>query len=77
MNVLPDGSAFFVMDVETDPNVPRPDPVMWNPWNKVVQDHRDGTIHHDATNEERARRNLPTPWAPIMGDIDVRTPPIF
>ena len=25
-------------------------PIKWNPYNKVVQDHRDGTIDYEATN---------------------------
>lgn len=52
------------------------DPVMWNPWNKVVQDHRDGTIHHDRTNAERAKRGLPVPWTPEMGDTEPFQPPV-
>jgi hypothetical protein len=71
---LPDGSGFFVAEI--DSSAPRPDPIMWNPWNKVVQDHRDGTIHHDLTNEARATRGLPVPWTPEMGDIECRQPPI-
>ena len=48
MELLPDGSAFFVMEVDaTKPFNPNPiygqhEAVMWNPFNKVVQDHRDG-----------------------------------
>jgi len=72
MHVLPDGSAFFVTEV----GEPHPEPIMWNPYNKVVQDHRDGTIHHDATNRERAKRGLPTPWTPDMGDVEVHRPPV-
>src|SRR4051812_25736015 len=34
----------------------------WNPYNKVVQDLRDGHIDLERTNEERARRGLPVPW---------------
>lgn len=65
---LPDGSAFFVMDV--DPNAPRPHSVHWNPGNKVVQDHRDGTIDFEATNRERALRGLPVPWRPAMAETE-------
>ena len=36
--------------------------VMWNPWNKVVQDHRDGTVDHEATNYVRAALGLKVPW---------------
>ena len=66
---LPDGSAFFVSWVRPhDPGIP---PVRWNPWNKVVQDHRDGTIDQEATNVERAKRNLPVPWEPGMAEFEV------
>lgn len=73
--ILPDGSAFFVAEVPAGPNTD--DPIKWNPWNKVVQDHRDGTIHHDATNEARFARGLPTPWTSNMGDVECRQPPVF
>ena len=53
------------------------DPVMWNPYNKVVQDHRDGTIHEGRTNVERQFRALPTPWTPRIADIEVREAPVF
>jgi hypothetical protein len=66
---LPDGSAFFVAEIDT--NAPPRDPIMWNPYNKVVQDHRDGTIDHDLTNIERAKRGLPVPWVPAMADVEV------
>jgi hypothetical protein len=51
-------------------------PVYWNPYNKVVQDHRDGTIDHDATNRERAHRGLPVPWTPAIGRVEVHQPPV-
>jgi hypothetical protein len=51
-------------------------PVMWNPWNKVVQDHRDGTIHRRRTNRERARRGLPVPWTPRMAEAECHEPAI-
>lgn len=44
--------------------------IMWNPGNKVVQDHRDGTVYHDLTNNERAARGLPTPWTPEMAEAE-------
>lgn len=75
MHELPDGSGFFVAEVP--PEIPEHDPIKWNPWNKVVQDHRDGTIHHDMTNAERGKRGLPTPWTPDMGDKECREPPAF
>lgn len=51
--------------------------VMWNPWNKVVQDHRDGTIHHDLTNTERERLGLPVPWTSEMGAVECRERPVY
>lgn len=75
MHKLPDGSGFFVVQVDTAKPDTR-DPVMWNPWNKVVQDHRDGTIHHDRTNAERAKRGLPVPWTPEMADVEMHGPAI-
>jgi hypothetical protein len=53
------------------------DPVMWNPYNKCVQDHRDGTIHQERTNAERELRGLPTPWSPALADGEMRQPPQF
>lgn len=72
--ILPDGSAFFIAEVPVD--IPPHDPIKWNPWNKVVQDHRDGTIHDDLTNAARAERGLPVPWTPEMADIEVHQVPI-
>ncbi len=72
---LPDGSGFFVAEIDT--SAPNDNPIKWNPWNKVVQDHRDGTIHHDATNAERAKRGLTVPWMPEMGDTEARQAPIL
>ena len=74
MHKLPDGSAFFVAEVDT--GAPIDDPIKWNPWNKVVQDHRDGTIHHGLTNAARTERGLPTPWTPSMADVEVHQPPV-
>jgi hypothetical protein len=51
-------------------------PIKWNPYNKVVQDHRDGTIDFEATNRERAKRGLPVPWEPRLADIEVREAPM-
>jgi hypothetical protein len=48
-----------------------PEPVYWNPYNKVVQDHRDGTIYDDATNDMRAKQGLPVPWTPAIGKFEV------
>jgi hypothetical protein len=65
-SILPDGSAFFVEEVPVGPNLS--DPIKWNPWNKVVQDHRDGTVHHELTNVARQARGLPAPWTPGIDD---------
>jgi hypothetical protein len=73
--VLPDGSAFFVAEVPVEPNLS--DPIAWNPWNKVVQDHRDGTVLEAETNVERAQRGLPTPWTPDMAETECREPPVW
>jgi hypothetical protein len=53
------------------------DSVRWNPYNKVVQDHRDGTIHHERTNAERKLRSLPVPWTSSVGHSEVLDPPQF
>jgi hypothetical protein len=53
-----------------------PEPVYWNPYNKVVQDHRDGTIYDAATNAARAKRGLPVPWTSEMGTKEVREPAV-
>ena len=73
---LPDGSAFFTAEIDTTAKPPS-DPIMWNPFNKVVCDHRDGTIHHDLTNAARAWRGLPTPWTPEMADVEVHQAPVW
>jgi hypothetical protein len=49
----------------------KPESVYWNPYNKVVQDHRDGTIYQTPTDVERAKRGLPTPWTPDIGKFEV------
>lgn len=76
MHQLPDGSGFFITEIDTSPDQPERDPIMWNPWNKVVQDHRDGTIHHDLTNAARSERGLPVPWTPDLADIEIHQPPV-
>lgn len=53
------------------------DPVCWNPFNKVVLDHRDGRIDRERTDQERALRRLPIPWTPALGDVEARQPPVF
>ncbi len=54
-----------------------PESVYWNPYNKVVQDHRDGTIFEEATNAARALRGLPTPWVAALGDVEVKEAPVY
>jgi hypothetical protein len=79
---LPDGSGFFIGEVPThyEPREPQfvgfHEAVMWNPWNKVVQDHRDGTIIHHLTNDQRASRGLSVPWTSDMGERECREPGI-
>ncbi len=75
MYELPDGSGFFIAEINSEPDTR--DPITWNPYNKVVQDHRDGTIHDDLTNAARNERGLPTPWTPEMGDKECREAPIY
>ncbi len=41
------------------PPEPPADSVFWNPYNGVVQDHRDGTVIQPDTDKERAKRGLP------------------
>ena len=48
--------------------------VYWNPFNKVVQDHRDSTIHHTYTNRVREAKGLPVPWTPEMAEKECREP---
>lgn len=71
--VVPDLTALDALKRWDDDN----GPVRWNPYNKVVQDHRDGTIHHERTNVERRLRGLPTPWTPAFADGETRQPPQF
>ena len=53
-----------------------PESVYWNPYNKVVQDHRDGTIYESATNAVRIKLGLPVPWLPEFGEQECRQPAI-
>lgn len=50
--------------------------IFWNPGNKVVQSHRDGTIDHEETNRARAARGLPVPWTAKMAERETRQPDI-
>lgn len=56
---------------------PAGSPVKWNPFNKVVQDHRDGTVHRESTDIERSLRGLKVPWNPSMADKECRQAPIY
>ena len=47
------------------------DSIMWNPWNKVVQSHRNGTVDRRKTNKERKKRGLLIPWTPEIGEKEV------
>lgn len=75
VTVLPDGSAFFVAEVSVEPRIGST--VYWNPYNKVVQDHRDGTIYHEWTNSARMARGLPVPWTPDIADREVHEAPVW
>lgn len=50
--------------------------VKWNPYNKVVLDHRNGSIDIPYTNAERARRGLVIPWTPEIGEKEIKEAPI-
>ena len=66
---LPDGSAFFVTEIDT--SATPCNPIKWNPGNKVVCDHRTGDIIQPDTDLERAKRGLPVPWTPEIGGKEV------
>lgn len=70
--VLPDGSAFFVMEIDTSAKPPE-NPIFWNGYNKVVQDHRDGTIDYELTRIERTKRGLPE-WKVETAEIEACGP---
>ena len=75
MTRLPDGSGFCVVEIDT--KAKPGNPIKWNPWNRVVQDHRDGTIRHDLTNQARAKRGLPVPWTPEIATAEIEAAPVF
>jgi hypothetical protein len=52
-------------------------PIQWNPYNKVVQDHRNGTIEITLTNQERSKRGLVVPWTPEISTKEIQEPPIY
>jgi len=70
MQILPDGSAFCVVEIDTSRKPGNP--IHWNPGNKVVHDHRDGSIIQPDTDIERAKRGLPVPWDPSMAETETR-----
>lgn len=51
--------------------------VRWNPYNKVVQNHRTGDIHHKLTNIERKKRGLFVPWTPIIAEQELKEAPVL
>lgn len=71
---LPDGSGFCVVEIDTDKKPGNP--IHWNPGNKVVHDHRDGSIIQPDTDIERAKRGLPVPWKPEYAESETRMPDI-
>lgn len=67
---IPDGSGFFVADIDTSKKPGNP--IHWNPGNKVVHDHRNGSIIQPDTDNERAKRGLRVPWKPEYGEEETR-----
>jgi len=82
-SVLADDSAFFVAEIDTAAGPKKGgiygqhDAVMWNPFNKVVQDHRDGAINMRLTNAARLFRGLPIPWTPEIANAEVHEAPVW
>ena len=56
---------------------PMPESVYWNPYNKVVQDHRDGTIYENATNAVREKLGLKVPWSSRLGRREVKERAVY
>lgn len=52
-------------------------PIRWNPFNRVVQDHRNGSVYLDETDAVRAAKGLPTPWTPEMASLEISHKPVF
>ena len=50
--------------------------ICWNPYNKVVQDHKDGGIDVEKTRFARYIRCLPE-WNPKLATKETREPPIY
>lgn len=49
----------------------------WNPFTKVVQDHRNGTVDVQATDAVREAKNLPVPWTPELSESEAHMKPVF
>jgi len=77
ITILPDGSAFFVADIDTSKDMTKVNPIHWNCGNKVVHDHRNGDIIQPDTDIERAKRGLPVPWKPEYGETESLLPDIY
>lgn len=52
-------------------------PVKWNPFNKVVQDHNTGAVDIAETDIIRQKLGLPIPWEPKMVQFELQLPPIY
>jgi nucleoside-diphosphate kinase len=52
-------------------------PIRWNPYNKVVSDHRCGTVDRDATDAVRNDKGLPTPWSDAIAVHELELKPVF
>lgn len=52
-------------------------PVRWNPYSKVVCDHRTGTTYLDETNAVRESLGLPTPWTSALAEKECHQKPVF
>lgn len=50
--------------------------VCWNPYSKVVQDYKDGTIYEEATNCVRSFLKLSIPWQSKFKDQEINESPI-
>ena len=49
----------------------------WNPFTKVVQDHRNGTVDVTVTNALREAKGLPIPWTPELAESEAHMKPVF
>jgi hypothetical protein len=53
------------------------EPIRWNRHTKIVQDHRNSKIDLARTNVERAKRGLPVPWYPMLGENESFLPDVL